>query len=63
MKVIININGQSGRPTGSTRTNTNIRNGYIVKAYYNGFKRKEIADMMGLSYLTVCKAIKEAKND
>ncbi len=61
MKVVINVNGHVGRPYGSTKMNTKVRDGYIIKAFYAGFKRKQIAEMMGLSYITVCKAIKESK--
>ena len=60
-KIIININHQSGRPLESTKSNTAYRDGYIIKAYFNGFRRKHIADMMGISYTTVCKAIKKSK--
>jgi DNA-binding transcriptional regulator LsrR (DeoR family) len=60
--IIININGTVGRPSGSTRSATIKRNAMIVKAYNMGFRRKVIADMMGLSYQTVCHAIKEARN-
>jgi DNA-binding NarL/FixJ family response regulator len=56
--IIININGMVGRPSGSTRSATAKRNAMIVKAYNMGFRRKVIADMMGLSYQTVCHAIK-----
>lgn len=60
--IIININHERGRPSGATKAATTKRNAMIVKAYNQGFRRKVIADMMGLSYLTVCKAIKEVKN-
>ena len=60
-KIIINID-HSGRPIGATKLNTAIRNGYIIKAYKQGFRRKVIADMMGLSYTTVCKALKESNH-
>ncbi len=57
MKVIINIH-ESGRPTGATATNTRIRKGFIIKAKRLGMSRKAIAKGMGLSYNTVCKALK-----
>ena len=58
-KIILNIN-TTGRPTGATKAMTKMRNGYIVKAYRQGFRRRVIADMMGLSYNTVCAALKAA---
>ncbi len=60
-KIVININGHKGRPKGATKEATRIRNGMILRAYYKGFRRKAIADMMGISYQYVCKVIKEAK--
>jgi DNA-binding NarL/FixJ family response regulator len=60
--IIINVNGHRGRPSGATRAATVKRNAMILKAYNKGFRRKVIADMLGLSYQTVCTAIKEAKD-
>jgi DNA-binding NarL/FixJ family response regulator len=57
-KIIININGHIGRPSGATEANTKIRNAMIIKAFHKGFRRKVIANMLGLSYATVCKALK-----
>ena len=59
MKIVINIT-QTGRPKNATKANTKKRNAYIVKAHNQGFRRKVIAKMMGLSYATVCKALKNA---
>jgi len=60
--IIINIDGHVGRPSGATKSATAKRNGMIVKAYNRGFRRRVIADMLGISYQTVCNAIKEAKD-
>jgi len=60
MKIVINVHGR-GRPSGANKANTIIRNAYIVRAYNNGFRRRVIAEMYGLSYNTVCKAIKDVK--
>jgi DNA-binding transcriptional regulator LsrR (DeoR family) len=59
--IIININNP-GRPEGSTHAATIKRNAIILKAYNQGFRRRVIADLLGISYQTVCKAIKEARN-
>jgi len=58
MRIVININGKTGRPLGASDKEVAVRNGYIIKAYRNGFRRKVIAKMMGISYGTVCKALK-----
>ncbi len=62
-KIIINNNNHTpGKPLGSNKEYIAMRNGYIMKAYYSGMRRKTIADMMGLSHQLVCKVVKENKD-
>lgn len=63
-KIIINLNNhQSGRPAGSTKEYLSMRDGYIIKAYREGMRRRVIADLMGLSYNRVCKVLEGVRND
>lgn len=57
-KISIKVNKTNGRPKGSTKTLTKQRNGYIIKAYRLGMRKKIIAKMFGLSIQTVNKTLK-----
>ncbi len=61
-KVIVNINNhKSGRPAGSTKEYTRVRNGAIIKGMRQGMRRKIIAELLGLNISTVYAVLKANK--
>lgn len=60
-KIIMNISHTPGCPKGSNKSYIAMRNGYIMKAWYKGMRRKSIATLMGLSNQLVSKVIKDNK--
>jgi len=61
-KIIININNHKcGRPEGSTKSYTRVRNGAIIKAHRKGMRKKVIASLLGLNISTVYAVLKGSK--